>query len=119
MTAAQSRRYLHIAGVLCVLGDAFQFRSGALAIVHRIVAIRGVKQIDVAASRIEARLDDLVHLIQTRGRHSAPAAGHFEEIGLAEFPGFGGVGYEHDVDSAILTPQSVGYPKTESLCQLA
>ena len=119
MTTAQSRGYLHIAGILCVLGYAFQFRSSGLPIIHGIVAIRGVKQIDVAASRIEARLDDLLHLIQTRGSHSASAAGHFEEIGLAEFPGFGGVGYEHDVERAILTPQTGGNPKKEGLRQLA
>src|SRR6202011_3325123 len=95
-----------------------QFRSSVLPIIHGIVAIRGVKQVDIAGSRVKARADDFLDLAQSRRSDGAAAAADLEKIGFAEFPRVGGMGDENDVDRAILAPQSGGHPEEERLGQL-
>src|SRR6185312_11545068 len=110
---------LHIAGEASVLRDCRQTLAGVRGVTHRVVAVGGIEEIDVAAARIVAIVDDLPYLGEAGRSHSAAGAAHLEELGLGELPGLGRMGHEHGLEGTVLASQALHYPEEEGLRELA
>ena len=117
--AAPGGQHLDVAGVARDFGDGLEFAARRRAVICRIVAVGGVEHVAVDVRRVEARLEDFPHLGEAHRGHRPAAAGHLEEIALAELPGIRGVRDEDDVEGLVFAPQTRGHPEEKRLGQLA
>src|SRR5215469_9631013 len=112
-------------GDLYVTGETgiLRYRGETLArirsITHRVVAIGGVEEIDVAAVRVVTLVDDLAHLAEAGRGHRAAGAAHLEELRFGELPRLGRMGDEYGLERAILAPEALYHPEEEGLRELA
>jgi hypothetical protein len=107
------------AGVTYVVEHLVETRLRRGRVARRVLAIRGVEEVDVVLRRAEALVDDLVDLGQ-RGRHErATGSGDLEELILGKLPGLGRVCDEHDLELPVLPPQALHGPEEKRLGELA
>src|SRR5688572_17577487 len=93
---------LDVAGVVDHLRELGEQRLGRLAVLGGVFPVRGVKEVDVVAALVEARLHRVEREAGNRRGDRAAARGGLEKLALVEFPRLGGVREEQRLDLAVL-----------------
>ena len=78
------------AGVVESCAELAQRSARRLAVVHEVLAVGGVEEIDVVATGSKRCCIIVLRELETRRRHGAAARARLEELGLVELPRFGG-----------------------------